>query len=193
VRSITYLPAFLFAALLGACEETDYNIDPLIATDTVELAVPTSNTGLPSALDIPAVGTAVAGRYPERAQDAEAWDLALRVVNGQLALVPAGQIGIVDAAGRSRAAITEAITGKTFEAVREAPRRSEFVTDRAVPLQLGAVYVARSRLVGCGYSASEYYAKLQPVEIDLARQRVRLNIVMNGRCGDQRLVEVEDD
>lgn len=195
MRRYSYLPTILLAALLSACEGDDYNIDPLIASDTLDLAAPTSGTGLPSALDITAVGSAndAGGRYPERVEDAEQWDLAVRFVGGQLMLVPAGQVGVNDAGGRSRAAITEARTGRTFEAVREAPGRSEFLTDRGVALQTGSVYVARSRLMPCGFTASEQYAKLQPLELDLARQRVRLQIVTNGRCGDPRLVDEEDD
>ena len=187
-----FSPIILSAALASACESNDFNIDPLLATDTIELATPTSRVALPTAVDLTATdGFISGGRFPERVQDAEQWDLALRQVDGQLRLVPAGSIGLSDAGGKSRAAITEALTGRTFASVREAPARKDFVTDRGVALRQGEVYVARSRLVPCGFTASEQYSKIQPLEVDVAEQRVRLQIVTNGRCGDPRLVEVD--
>lgn len=192
MRSLVLCGLVLLAGLSAGCEGNDFRIDPLLSTDTLVLAAPTSATDLPSALDLTPEGAMVDRvRFPERLQDAELWDLALRVVDGRLSFVPAGQVGLSDGGGRSRAAITEALDGRTFDSVREAPNRKDFVTDRAVPLAVGAVYVARSRLASCGFTASEYYAKLQPLEIDPARQTVRFQIVNNSRCGDPRLVEVD--
>ena len=192
MRSFAIAAALPLALLLGACESTDNTFDPLIATDTLEIVAPTAGSSLPTAVDITALGGSISGgRYPEEVGDAGEWDLALRLVGGQLQFVPAGKIGIFDIGGLSRAAITEPLAGRTFESVTQAPNAATFVTDRGVPVQVGAVYAARSRLVACGLSAVEQYAKIQPLEVDLAAQRVRFRVQTNGRCADQRL-EDED-
>ena len=188
MRSFAIVAALPVALLLAACEGTDNTFDPQIATDTIEIAAPTAGSSLPTAVDITALsGVVFGGRYPEELADAGEWDIALRLVNGQLQFVPASKIGILDLGGVSRAAITDPLAGRTFESVTQAPNPAEFITDRGVPVQLGAVYAARSRLVACGLSAVEQYAKLQPLEVDVAAQRVRFRIHTNGRCADQRL------
>jgi hypothetical protein len=190
VRSFAIVAAIPLALLFAACDSTGTDFDPLIATDTIELAAPTAGSGLPSAVDITALsGFIVGGRYPEEISDAGEWDLALRLVGGELQFVPAGSIGILDPGGRSRAGITQPLTGRSFESVTQAPNQGSFVTDRGVPVRVGEVYAARSRLTLCLSSAVEQYAKLQPLEVDLAAQRVRFRIQTNSRCADQRLSE----
>ena len=192
MRSFAIAAALPIALLLGACESNNNDFEPLLVVDTFEIAAPTAGGALPSAVDITALGGGIyGGRFPEEERDAGEWDLALRLVNGQLQFVPAGKIGITDLSGVSRAAITDPLNGRTFESVTQAPNAAAFVTDRGVPVQLGAVYAARSRLVPCGLSAVEQYSKLQPLEVDLAAQRVRFQIQTNARCADQRL-EPED-
>lgn len=181
------LPAALFLAIAlvgaSACRDgTGLNIDPLIATDTIELAAPSAGLELPSALDVTAVGgVIVGGRHPELQEHAEQWDLAMRLREGQLMFVPAAALGL-----RSRAAITRPITGGTFEGVIEAPGRGAFVSDSAVAVQTGAVYVVRSRDIACGFGGGVQYAKIQPLEVEGGR--LRLQIATNERCQDPRLV-----
>ena len=175
--------------LLAACEG-DNQLEPLLATDTLELVTPSASSNLPTALDATAVsGFVLGGRFPEQESDAEEWDLALRLVNGQLAFVPAGKIGINDAGGRSSAGITQPLNGSTFQGLELAPSSSAYVTDSSVVLSVGNVYAVRTRLIPCGLSYVESYAKIQPLEVNLAEQRVKLQIVANERCGDRRLVE----
>ena len=177
------------ALLFGGCEGEN-QLQPLLATDTVELVAPTASSNLPTALDASAVtGFILGGRYPEQESHAEEWDLAVRFVGGQLTFVPAGKIGINDAGGRSSAGITQPINGTTFEGLELAPSSSAYVTDASVVLSAGNVYAVRTRLLPCGISFVENYAKIQPLEVDLAEQRVKLQIVSNERCGDRRLAE----
>lgn len=179
-----------FALVLGACEGNDNLPDPLLVTDTVELTTPTSSSGLPTALDAAAPGGMLRpGRYPEEERDAEEWDLALRLSGGELTFVPAGKIGISDIGGISSAGITNPITGTTFEGLKVAPASAEYVTDAGVALRVGNVHAVRTRRVACGFSAVENFAKIQPLEVNVAEQRVKLRIVTNGQCGDRRLVE----
>lgn len=173
----------ILLAVSGACTDgTGFRIDPVLSTDTFELAAPTSRGGLPSALDVTAtVGVIGGGRFPETQEDAERWDIAVRVRDGGLAFLPASAFGLT-----SEAAITPPLAGQTFESVIEAPGRSSFVTDSAVVVEPGAVYVVRSRLITCGISRTPQYAKIQPLEV--AEGRVRLQVTTNERCGDPRLV-----
>ena len=192
MRRLAIAAALPLALLLGASDSNDTSFDPLLAVDTFEIAAPTAGSALPTAVDITALsGVVFGGRFPEQLADAGEWDLALRLVGGELQFVPAGKIGIMDIGGVSRAAITDPLNGRTFESVTQAPNAGAFVTDRGVPVRLGGVYAARSRLVPCGLSAVEQYAKLQPLEVDLAAQKVRFRIQTNSRCADQRL-ELED-
>jgi hypothetical protein len=189
VRSFAIAAAIPLALLFAACDSTDTTFDPVLVVDTVEIAAPTAGSGLPTAVDITALSgfDIIGGRYPEELRDAGEWDFALRLVNGELQFVPAGAIGVMDIGGRSRAGITAPLSGRTFESVTQAPNQAAFITDHGVTARVGEVYAARSRLVLCGASAVEQYAKLQPLEVDLAAQRVRFQILTSARCADQRL------
>lgn len=192
MRHLAVLSLLAPALLATACDSTDFRIDPLLVTDTVEIALPTAgNAELPTALDIASPdngGTIGGGRFPERAEEAEEWDFALRQRPGGLALVPAAALGL-----ESRSAITPPLLNETFEGLVEAPGRTSFVTDSAVVLEEGRVYAARSRLVASLFGGScEQYAKLQPLDVDPVLGRVRLRITTNARCSDPRLALEED-
>jgi hypothetical protein len=174
--------------LSAACEPTDPALLPLLAGDTIELATPTSALTIPTALDItPVGGEIIGGRWPEQLFDAGEFDLALRLVEGRLAFVPAGSLGIEDLGGRSRAGITEALAGRNFNDLRQVPAGTTFITDRPVVLDVGAVHIVRSRLVPCGFMTANRFARIQILELDVPEQRARFQIVSNERCGDQRL------
>lgn len=188
MRSLAIVAAIPVALLFGACESTGTSFEPMLVTDTIELATPTANSSLPTAVDITATtGAIVGGRYPEELRDAGEWDLTLRLVGNELRFVPAGSVGILDLGGVSRAGITEPLTGRTFDSLKQAPKQTTFITDRGVPVRVGEVYAVRSRLVSCGISAVEQYGKLQPLEVDVAAQRVKFHIITSSRCADQRL------
>lgn len=176
----------LIVVLAGCDDPAGFRLDPIIVTDTVELAAPTAASALPSALDVisfPGQRFIGGGRFPERAEDAEQWDVAVRMRNGSLVLLPAAAAGL-GSQSLARARVTGPITDRNFDAVREAPGRSSFVSDSAVALQLGSVYVVQSREV----SRCFQYAKLEPLQINAAAGTVRLRVVTNERCSDPRLV-----
>jgi hypothetical protein len=176
------------AVLFSGCDDsTGLNLNPVLVSDTVTVFAPLpGNAGLPSALDITSDGSfgISGGRFPERIRDALQWDLAVRVIGGNVVLIPARGIGVVD----SRAALTPPITGETFEGLREAPGQSTFTADSAIVMSSGNVHVARSREVGFG---CVQFAKLQPVTVDPTVGSVHFQIVTNERCGDPRLVAVD--
>lgn len=185
MRRIAALPLFLTVILAAGCDDgSGFAIDPLISTDTVELAAPTSASALPTALDVTSTGGFIGGgRRPETQSDAERWDLAIRARDGALVFVPSGALGLSAAVG-----ITQPLAGQTFQSVREAPGSASFITKEPVVIQEGAVYVVRSRTVPCGFGSTSLYAKIQPLHVSVEDGTVRLLISTNEVCGDPRLV-----
>ncbi len=173
------------AGLTGCSDSTGLDFAPILVSDTVLLAV-APNSELPTALDVTAdgLGGIHGGRFPGRPADALQWALVVRNREGPITLLPARALGI-----SSGAAITPAITGQTFEGLREAPGASTFVLTEPVVMQVGSVYVIRSREISgtLGLTCIQY-AKVQPLEVDRAAGTLRLRIVTNEQCGDPRLV-----
>jgi len=185
VRHISLFVLLILA--LVACDDPAFRIDPILVSDTVEVFAPTAqNAGRPTALDITSMQFFIQGaRFPERASDAEQWDFAVRLRNGELTLVPASVVGL-----NSRAALAGPLAAQTFEGLREAPPATAFRMDSTVVMRTGQVYGARSRVTGGAFGgACTQYAKLQPLEVDVAAGRLLLRITTNERCGDLRLVE----
>jgi len=116
------------------------------------------------------------------------WDFALLDVNGGLALVPAVTLAPVTG---SRSRLLE-LQGAVLADVEEAPSDSTRYTAQPVQLRTGSVYVLRSRRSSCGYTNGSRYAKLQPVEVDVARGIVRFAIVRNPFCDLRSLVPPQD-
>lgn len=191
MRSLRKTTGFLslccLALVVTGCEDpAGWQVDPLLATDTVDLVAPTAPETLrhlPTALDVVAQGgIIVGGRHPERVADAEEWDFVVRVRDGALVLVPAGALGMNNDPG-----ITRALDGQTFEQVRSAPPRASFLTDSAVVMQPGSVHAVRSRQFVSFFGFCVQYAKLQPLEVDPEAGTLRLQLTTNENCGDTRL------
>jgi hypothetical protein len=176
---------------LTACDDSTGVRSPQLIGDTITVAAPLpQNANQPHALDITSSFGIRGGRFPELARDAAEWDFAVRVQDGELVLVPAGALGI-DV--RTLPAITPAIAGETIETLREAPGQSTFIRDRAVAMQVGAVYAARSReFLGSDFSIGgvvpcTQFAKMEPIEVDVAAGILRIYIITNENCSDLRL------
>jgi hypothetical protein len=99
-----------------------------------------------------------------------------------MTLVPARALGVLS----SRAGIAGPLAETRFGDVRQAVPPDSFRTGSATVMQVGRVYLARSRNTGGG--GCNQHAKFQPLEIDLAEARMRLQITTNERCSDLRLV-----
>lgn len=176
----------LLAPGLGACSDDPFfRRDPVLATDTIEVAAPTAaNTDLPTAIDLTTNGFVIAGvRFPERPADAQQWDLSIRLEDGELVFKPVGAFGI-----ESSAAISHPLLGETFEGLEEAPPASAMVSDSTVVIEEGSVYAARTRQPTGGCSQ---FSKLLPLEVNVATGILRVVITTNGQCGDPRLVPVD--
>jgi len=165
------------ALALGACDEeiTDFNWPA--ATDTVVLfSLARPELELESAFNFAERATIPL----QRAGAATQWDIAVDTRAGQLVLLPPGALGIT-----SRARVTT-ISGQTFDQLEEAPADTLLYTaSEAVPVQLNGLYVVRTGIAGSGCS---YYAKMQPLAIDVAAGRLEFKYDTNPFCNDRRLV-----
>lgn len=149
----------------------------------------TEHIGLPSAFDF-FNRQRVAVEDP---RSALGWDVVVSDVEGGLAFVPAGafpdigtDVGIA------------VITGVSFDDLLEAPRDANaYITDRAVPLVEGGVYVVRTRRAACatfGFATiAPRYGKVTVTEIDLEEGSVVFKVVVNPNCNDRSFVSPEDD
>lgn len=169
---------------LAACNGTTGIGNPIIVTDTLTVGAPSvAPASVPSAVDVVSFSGAPigGGRFPERPSDAEQWDFTLRLRGGEFVFLPRGAVGV----SANRAGITRPMD-TPFEDVRQAPASSRFLTDSAVVVRQGATYVVRSRI----YSNPCFqYARVQPLELNVAAGTVRMQVVTSATCQDTRLVE----
>jgi hypothetical protein len=61
-----------------------------------------------------------------------------------------------------------------------------------IQLELGKVYVIKSRVAPCALTSGPLYAKIQPVEIDVTSGTFRFKYVANPNCADRSLDAPED-
>jgi hypothetical protein len=182
------LPLFAAAALsLAACDDPIGIGQQVIVVDTVTIGVPSLvPDSVPTALDVisPDQASIGGGRFPERPGQAENWDVTVRLQNGTFSLLPRGAVGLESL----RSAVTEPITGATFETLDEAPASSRFNTGRGVALSVGSLYVVRSRVYSPGRGATCWqFAKVQPVALNAAAGTARLAVATSAGCQDTRL------
>ncbi len=112
------------------------------------------------------------------------WDVALDTRANQLVLLPPGALGV-----ESRARVM-ALTGRTFGQVEEAPSDTLLYSAlQPVPIQLGSTYVVRTDLRATPFGGRcTYYAKLEPLTIDVAAGKLRFVYDVSPVCNDRRLV-----
>ena len=161
---------------LGLIEWTDVPADATMYSATRE-----EFAGRNSAFDL-------AG-FPPRALPIESeaaaqrFDFLLMDRNGGLALAPAGLVDGFD----SRASIAT-MTGVAFDDVERAPGDANKFTTDPVQLQLGVVYILKSRPAVCTLTTGVIYAKVQPIAIDVANGRFEFEYVYNPNCGERSLI-----
>lgn len=112
------------------------------------------------------------------------WDVALDTRGGQLVFLPPGALGV-----RSRARITS-FPGMSFQDVVRAPEDTLVYTGvDPVPVELGTVYVFRTGQSIGGFGTNcVYYAKLEPLAVDVAGGTLRFVFDASPLCNDLRLV-----
>ena len=116
------------------------------------------------------------------------WDIALDTEGGRLVLVPPRALGI-----NSRARIA-ALPGMSFQDVTDAPAdTTSYVSNRSVPLALGTIYVVQtSEQSGSFGQRCVFFAKMEPLAVDVAAGTLRFVFDASPVCNDTRLVPPED-
>jgi hypothetical protein len=116
------------------------------------------------------------------------WDVALDTEGGRLVLVPPRALGI-----NSRARIA-ALPGLSFQDVTDAPAdTAAYVSNRSVPLVHGTIYVVQtSEQSGSFGQRCVFFAKMEPLVLDLTAGTLRFAFDASPVCNDTRLVPPED-
>lgn len=177
------LPAAAVALLVGlvACNNNPYQLNWIDTPDTVTLySLARAEFNLPSGF----------GFYRANAVNIEtpgatgSWDVALDTRNGELVLLPPGALGV-----SARAAIT-ALPGLTLDDVTKAPSDTlVYDGDSPVPVEQGTVYVVRTnRQAGSFGQTCVYYAKVEPVEIDVPNGTLTFRYVSSPVCNSLDLI-----
>lgn len=181
MRAIPAAVLLLLAlAPLAACGDAT-GLELSLASDTVTVAVPDAPSGEATAIDL--VRTAppfTLLRRPERVEDAEQWDFALRRSGGTLALRP------YDPLSPALRGAGIAVATRDYDQLDRAPRGTGPYGTETIELTEGTTYVARSRQYGGGCAN---YAKFKVVDLDVAAGTVELAVTLNDRCEDDRLAE----
>jgi len=126
-------------------------------------------------------------RLPIRIESPNAtgqWDMVLDTQGGKLVLLPPGAVGIPD----SKARIIP-MGDMEFEEVRRAPSdTTRYIGDEAVPVEIGHVYVIRTRQQTGSYGRScVYYGKLEPLEQDPVAGTLSFMFDVSPVCNDRKL------
>lgn len=178
-RAVALSAAVLFGTV--ACSGDPFAFQWSDAPDTVQLySLARPELNLASGFNF-FQGTRV---RVESATATGTWDVAVDTRGGQIVLLTPGAFGVVSAAR-----ITS-LPGMTLGDVTEAPRDTlVYVAKDPVPVQMGTVYVLKTnRQRGSFGSSCVYYAKLEPVIIDVAGGTLTFRHVTNPICNSQDLV-----
>jgi hypothetical protein len=168
------------AFMLAACGDDPFSFDWSDRPDTVQiysLARPELNLFS---------GFSFFDRVAVRVEDPNAsgaWDIALDTRNSELVLLPPGALGIT-----ARARIST-LRGVNFDDVVEAPGDTLlYEGNQPVPVVSGTVYVvSTNRRLGNFGSNCVYYAKMEPVLIDVVEGILRFRYVSSPICNSRDL------
>jgi hypothetical protein len=182
-RSLLFL---LVVPALTACDDDFYTVHWEESPDTAiiySLARPELN--LYSGFDF--LGRT--GVKIESPQAVGKWDMALDTRGGDLVFLPPRAIGVRD----SDAALVQ-MGDMAFEDLKRAPRDTTlYVSDKAVPIHVGELYVIRSRKSAGSYgSACSYFGKFVPLAKDIEGGSVTIMFDMSPVCNNRKLIPPKD-
>ncbi len=180
VPALTALTVAAVAVLATGCKNP-YQIRWASAPDTVILySLALSANHLPNAFSFHQRTSYLVENPAATGQ----WDVAIGTQNDSLVLLPPRVLNI-----NSGAAIAP-VPGMTFDNLTEAPKdTSLYVADAPVPLQTGVVYAIRTATsLGVYGQICVYYAKMEPVTIDVATGTLKFVFDDNPTCNDRRLI-----
>jgi hypothetical protein len=182
-RALPALLALLVAAAsLGACNDDPFGLGNWVASpDTLvlySLARPELNR--PSGVNFYNKRTLIIESPSATGQ----WDLALDTREGELVFLTPLALGIT-----SRARIAS-FPNMHFDDLTKAPSdTTAYVADEPVPVELNTVYVVRTnQYTGTYGQRCVYYAKLEPLVLDVEQGTVRFVVDSNPICNQRDLV-----
>lgn len=177
-------PLLACAPLLSACEDSGFLAELILSPDTAVIGLPGTTVAEGSAIDfVRATGDFDLVRRPELVADAESWDLALRSTSSGLVFRP-----FTPVASQLRGAEI-AVTTRAFDAIEDAPRGDGDYDSAPVPVTLNGVYLVRSRQFISNGVVCVHYAKMRVLEVNTALPTVRVAVVINEGCDDERLAD----
>ena len=124
----------------------------------------------------------------ESAGGTAAWDFALAEEEGGFVLLPQAAVPGLD----SRAGIV-AVSETTLDDVVQAPEDADAFLQTGIDVEIGQVYVVRSRRVQCELGTGVYYGKMKALALDAPSGTFRFEIVRNPYCNNRSLIPPEDD
>jgi hypothetical protein len=170
-----------FLASIWACDDDLFRIRWEEDADTVflySLARPELN--LLSAFDF-------ISRIPVKIESPNStgqWDMVLDTQGNDLVFLTPEAVGVTG----SQAGIAH-MGDMTFEEVRRAPAdTARYVADAPVPVEVGTVYVIRTRRQSGLYGQQcSYYGKFQPLEKDVTAGTLRFQFDVSPVCNSRKL------
>lgn len=177
LASLTVAGAVGFAA----CGDDPFAVDWIESPDTVLLfALARPELNLPSGFDFYNRTSVVV----EGANATGSWDMAVDARGGKVVLLPPGSLGV------SSKAQVAALEGRTFAEVTEAPADTALYVSRApVPVEMGTIYVWRSRQASGYYGTScVYYSKMEALEIDPGGGTLKFVFDSSPVCNSRSLI-----
>ena len=177
------------ALLMGfaACSEDPFAYDWYDSSDTTFLySVASPQPNLPSGFNFYERASRISdGRVRvEQAGATGNWDVAVGTQGSSLVLLPPGALGIT-----ARAAVAT-MTGVAFDDIQQAPGDTlVYELNNPIPVVAGTTYVVRTNRQGGSFGSScVYYAKLEPVAIDVAGGKLTFRFVASPICNNRELV-----
>jgi hypothetical protein len=109
--------------------------------------------------------------------------LAVDVQGNRAVFLPPGFFGV-----DSDAALVE-LADENFDEIENAPEDDDvYVGDRAVPVNLGSLYVVRTRRLRSNYGQlCNHYAKLVPLDVDPVERSLVFVFDTNGICNSRKM------
>ena len=119
----------------------------------------------------------------------DGWDMALDTRDGELVFIPPSAIGVAN----STASIAP-MGVMAWEDLTKAPRDTTlYISDRPVQVNVGELYVIRSRQSAGSYgSRCNYYGKFMPLIEDLEAQTVTFVFDISPVCNNRKLIPPKD-
>lgn len=186
IRLLWTLILLPLVAPVTACDDDLYKVDWKERPDTAFLfSMARSELNLLSAFDF-------ISRIPVRIESPNAtgrWDMVLDTKEGSLVLLPPEAVGISD----SKARIIP-MGDVPFEDVRKAPSdTTKYIGDEPVPVQIGHVYVIRTRQQSGAYGRlCVYYGKFEPLEQNVESGTLSFLFDVSPVCNSRKLYPPKD-